>query len=276
MDYIRRCYTAKMIVYQGQPPIDVEWYRAAKGAKTYPTPHVFGSASTWRRGEPVAPIGEVAVGEYRRGANSWGTLGQAPCGPADAFEAGGVVGVDPPLELLPNGVAKCCKTARVARGGAKVGGRARIGLDALQKGKGGARNGGRAPQGSKNKQIGSGGARTGGIAWQLVRVFQPGSGGARGGGAALQNQRLLQLASGGALAGGTADQWDYVTVPGSGAGIMNAAMSASGTASVGNTIAASGAAVVAPVITGARAGGPVITGGAAAGLAPVITGAGSV
>lgn len=50
-------------------------------------------------------------------------LGGGPCGPAEAWRAGGRVGTDPPLDFAPNGVSWCCI-------GDKLPGRRNLGMGA--------------------------------------------------------------------------------------------------------------------------------------------------
>lgn len=133
VDMRRSCASVWMRTYHGQPPTRVVWFKVPDDRPFLPFQHLY-TARIWRDDDkPNEGIGELAEvrGHPPRIRNQrWYdghppavyTAGDRPCGALRAWQEGGVVGRDPPLEIGPDGRALCCgPRPRFARAGQVVG-----------------------------------------------------------------------------------------------------------------------------------------------------------
>lgn len=110
-----------MVVWHGQPAIDVVWFFVPASAPTYDKPNVYVS-SNWQTEKHNPPIGEQGLEPrpWYSGENIWGYSGQGACGADSVTARGGIWGVDQPFYTNPQGLSLCCKVPDVARAGGWV------------------------------------------------------------------------------------------------------------------------------------------------------------
>ena len=117
MDWLRSGYRVQLRTWQtGIAPVEVHWFRVPNDWPLYPTVHVFGSRNweedKWNAGigeqYPVyVPPGEPARPYYRGDIPPWYDADHV-CGSPAVFARGGIVGVDPPINLDGDGYSTCC------------------------------------------------------------------------------------------------------------------------------------------------------------------------
>lgn len=111
------------IARAGEPPvlIEVKWYKAPAGAKTYRGINAF-SSGIWDRDKPELPplVGEQPpfARVHYNGVNEWGYIGQCFVGTADDFQFGLTAAE---LSSLPLSLPNCCQPQR-GLAGLKIGG----------------------------------------------------------------------------------------------------------------------------------------------------------
>lgn len=113
VDYLPRCYTTKMKMWQGEDTTcEVRWYRCEPGAKELPQRSPFRARAYYWTGEGDPDLGEVLTPQqtgYDKGANPLRFAGQHYCGDLTSFMAGGVRGVSKTLTVVEGGGTDCCR-----------------------------------------------------------------------------------------------------------------------------------------------------------------------